>query len=263
MLKLNGKKVKLEKFLDGTLHLRQGPPVIPGKVTINWRYENDGELFALYSLTRHLQKFGCEVNLFMPYIPNARMDRVEDGESVFTLKYFAECINALTFHRITVLDPHSPVSEALIDNIEVLSPSNYIQETISKIGSGNLMVFYPDAGAMKRYSNTSRLPYAFGNKNRDWKTGEFLGFKIIGDQTLINGKDVLIIDDICSKGDTVLHTAEALKACGANNIYFFVTHCENTILRNKVLTSDLIKKIYTTDSIFNSIHEKIEAFKLP
>lgn len=263
MLKLNGQKVELRSFLDGTLCLRQAPPA--KYANIDWRYENDGELFALYSLTRHLQKFGLKVNLFMPYIPHARMDRVKNDEDVLTLKYFAECINTMSFNKVRVLDPHSSVSEALINNIVIDNPNEYIHSVISEITSendDNLMVFYPDVGAMKRYSDAAKLPYTFGVKNRDWKTGQYLGFKIIGDQSLIGGKNVLIIDDICSKGDTVLHAAKALKACGAKDIYFFVTHCENTILKNKVLTSEFIKKVYTTDSIFNGEHEKIEIFKL-
>ena len=42
----------------------------------------------------------------MPYIPNARQDRVKGPEDVFTLKYFANVINALGFRTVTVLDPH-------------------------------------------------------------------------------------------------------------------------------------------------------------
>ena len=79
---------------------------------------------------------------------------------------------------------------------------------------------------------------------------------------VVNGKDVLIIDDICSRGGTFFYAAKALKEAGAKNIYLYVTHCENTILEGELLTCGLIEKVYTTNSIFTKEHEKIEVFEL-
>ena len=55
---------------------------------------------------------------------------------------------------------------------------------------------------------------------------------------------------------------ETLKELGAKEIYLYVTHCENTILEGELLTSGLIEKVYTTNSIFTKEHEKIEVFKI-
>ena len=70
-----------------------------------------------------------------------------------------------------------------------------------------------------------------------------------------------IIDDICSRGGTFYHSAKKLKEHGANDIYLYVSHCENTILEGDLLKGDLIKRVYTTDSIFIKSHEKIEVLK--
>ena len=75
---------------------------------------------------------------------------------------------------------------------------------------------------------------------------------------LIYDCNVLIVDDICSKGGTFYHSAKKLKELGAKNIYLYVSHCENTILEGDLLTSGLIEKVFTTDSIFRKEHEKIE-----
>lgn len=118
MIKLDGRVVNLGHFPDGTLLIKENVSrdyEAERSVTINWKYENDGELVALIYLTRHLKEHGVKtVHLNMPYIPNARQDRVKSDEDVFTLKYFAEVINSLNFDSVTVLDPHSVVSEALI-----------------------------------------------------------------------------------------------------------------------------------------------------
>ena len=125
------------------------------------------------------------------------------------------------------------------------------------ISSGAQIVFYPDEGAMKRYSEEINMPYAFGIKKRDWETGRILGLDITNEY-FVKGKDILIVDDICSRGGTFYHSAKALKEAGANKIYLYVTHCENTILKGEVLTSGLIEKVYTTGSIFTKEHEKVE-----
>ena len=70
--------------------------------------------------------------------------------------------------------------------------------------------------------------------------------------------DVLIVDDICSKGGTFYHSAKKLKELGADNIYLYITHCENSILEGELINSGLIKEIYTTDTIFTKEHELIK-----
>ena len=123
-------------------------------------------------------------------------------------------------------------------------------------------MFYPDEGAMKRYSGLVAKPYAFGIKDRDWSSGQIIGLKAEGCVESIKDNTVLIVDDICSRGGTFYHSALKLKELGAKNILLYVTHCENTILEGEVLTCGLIDKVFTTNSLFTAEHEKIEVFEL-
>lgn len=261
MIKINDKEIGLGSFPDGTMLIKQEPPT-EEKNVISWFYENDRELVALIFLTNHLKAHGKkELHLYMPYIPNARQDRVKGSEDIFTLKYFAGIINALGFQTVTVLDPHSNVSEALIDRLVVQKPQQYIEETIRKIeaASGETpSMFYPDEGAGKRYSGMIPLPYAFGIKKRDWKTGSILGLDVSGNTESIKDKNILIVDDICSRGGTFYFSAKRLKELGARNIYLYISHCENTIFEGDLLESGLVEKIFTTNSILTREHEKIE-----
>ena len=125
MISYNGEVLDINSFPDGSLMLK--PKYYAFSVDIVWKYENDREFLALIYLTKHLRANRVEyIHLSMPYIPNARMDRVKNEEDVFTLKYFAEILNSLNFTSVTVLDPHSSVSEALINNLDVCSPFPYI-----------------------------------------------------------------------------------------------------------------------------------------
>lgn len=258
-------KIEQGKFPDHTLLMKfdihSDEFDSRGSVLVEWYYENDAELFTLICVKRHLDRmFPCgSVRLYIPYIPHARMDRVKRDEDVFTLKYFCEVINSLKFDSIYVRDAHSNVSLALLENVVEENVIPFVSHAINKANAE--VLFFPDEGAMKRYSDKSFLPYAFGMKKREWETGKILGLDIINAEAVV-GKDVLIVDDICSRGGTFYHSAKALKAAGAKNIYLYITHCENTILEGDILTSGLIEKVYTTNSIFTKEHEMIEVFKL-
>lgn len=266
MIKIGNKVFEYEHYPDGTLNLKltvdDMGDFIKGANRIYWYYDNEEELVVLNYLVGKIRSNEIsDIFLNMPYVPNARMDRCENIENVFTLKYFADLINSLSFKRVCTLDVHSTVTEALINNITNESPILYINHVIDQIGSlsiRDLTIFYPDAGAMKRYSKMIKAPYTFGNKVRDWETGNIQGLDVIGDQELIAGHDILIVDDICSRGGTFYYAAQKLKELGAKNIYLWVSHCENTILDGELIKSGLLKKIYTTDSIFTAKHDLIE-----
>lgn len=264
MIKYNGKIVEQNHFPDGTLLIKQEPTENQVEFCydeIHWFFESNEELVTLIYLTKHLHANGVkDIILNMPYIPNARQDRVKNSDDVFTLKYFAEIINYLNFHIVYTLDPHSSVSEALIDNIAVQTPKFYIETAMRKCNPD--LLFFPDEGAMKRYSSMANKEYAFGIKKRDWTTGKIEGLDVAGSVDKIKDSRILIVDDICSRGGTFYHSAKKLKELGAKEIYLYVTHCENTILDGELLTSCLIEKVYTTNSIFTKEHEKIEVFKL-
>ena len=284
MIKINGAVVNIGSFPDGSMLVKHTPLtrdlcVDFDNTIIVWKYENDLELLALVYLVKHLRAHGTkDIYLNMPYIPNARQDRVKSSEDVFTLKYFAEIINSLNFTRVEVRDPHSTISEALINNLMVERPDDYIDRVLRKLNvrewvsmdpmdfgppkrKYSVTMFYPDEGAMKRYSGMVNLPYVFGIKKRNWETGIIEGLDVTGDVEAIMNRDILIVDDICSRGGTFLHSAKKLKELGAKDIYLYVSHCENTILGGELLTSGLIKKVFTTDSIFTKEHELIEVLK--
>lgn len=264
--------IKRESFPDGTLHMS----VPAGDIrSIEWFYEDDAELFMLICIKRHLDASPYQrskVRLALPYIPHARMDRVKEENDVFTLKYFAEIINSLNFHTVDVVDAHSNVSLALIDRVNPIDVAPYIMSAINHCvyditgGVGhndrmraydNFMLFFPDEGAMKRYSEHSPVEFAFGMKKRDWKTGKILGLNVInGDK--VRDKNILIVDDICSRGGTFYHSAKALKELGAKNIYLYVSHAENTMVEGEMYnTPGLVERIYTLETIFNKENDTL------
>jgi ribose-phosphate pyrophosphokinase len=255
MIKVDNITIEANQFPDHTLLVKA--PTLRGHgewVNITWNYENDAELFTLICLRKHYSQ--AKAILWLEYCPHARMDRVKVDSDVFTLKYFAEVINSLNFARVNILDPHSSVCTALINNVRVLSPKEYIIRAIEDCQPD--LLFYPDEGAMKRYSEMVAYQYSFGIKKRDWTTGKIEGLDVAGCIDKIRDSKILIVDDICSKGTTFYYAGQKLKELGASDIRLYITHCEDNIQNGEILKTDVISKIYTTDSICHIKNEKID-----
>lgn len=254
MLYVNGQQLNINCFPDNTLRISLLSSV--DTVTIKWMYECEEELVWLQMIVPHLRQLQVKkLTLDMPYIPNARMDRTHNPDEVFTLKHFCNIINNLHFDIVRVRDAHSNVALALLNNVESVPVLKYIKSAIQ--ASNPHIVFYPDEGSCKRYSETVKFPCAFGIKKRDWDTGKILGLDVVGELPKSNFT-ALIVDDISSYGGTFLHSAKKLKELGAEKVYLYVTHCENSILNGELINSGLVEKIFTTQSIFTKEHPLIE-----
>lgn len=289
MIKVNGLNINVNKFPDGTVCMLDFPDLDATftafsstdlQFKISWFYDNDSELVVLQYIVSHLRENYPDVKsfkLFMPYIPNARMDRVDPScksEQVFTLKYFANIINSMHFDKVYVLDPHSSVSVALINNVVEYPVYDIIDDVITNIKSFNnkpeldIVIYTPDAGAYKRYSSLLKnlgLPFIYGEKMRDFATGKIEGLRIITNDLDLKGKTILMIDDIIAYGGTFYYSAQELRKMGVGKIYAYATHTENSILEldtksnvEGVLKSKFLKmiymneveKLYTTNTIF-------------
>ena len=263
MIKVNGRIVNQTTFPDGTSSFRYSwlDVVHCRSVEITWCYEGEAECMRLWHLAKHLREQLPERQyiLDIPYLPNARMDRVKHSDEVFTLKWFAEFINAIGFDYVRILDPHSDVCTALINHAITIFPREYIAAAAAQLTGKNILLCYPDEGSAKRYATELKHEYVFCIKHRDWRTGEIERLELTAPEK-VQGRNILIIDDICSRGGTFTHTAKALKAAGANEIYLYVTHCEPTVAQGSVLTDGLIEKVFTTDSIYIGDSPKVVTF---
>lgn len=257
MFLLNGTPLSVGRFPDGTVKL--DILVDTPEVCLEWLFEQDEEML-LHFITLHLrERLGVrQITLKMPYIPHARMDRVKATAEVFTLKHFCAFVNALHFDKIIVRDAHSSVALALLDRVESESIRGPIEHLVKTLLDPALdLVFYPDEGSCKRYAELLAFPCAFGIKKRDWTTGHIQGLEVHGALPKVPFS-ALIVDDISSYGGTFLHAARKLKELGAEKIYLYVTHCENSILQGELIRSGLLEKIYTTKSIYTGEHPLIE-----
>lgn len=265
MLFVNNLPITKNTFPNGETfieNLKATPPI-----TITMVFESDCDIIHLKMVKDFYDSKNIPARLIMPYVPYERMDRTEK-DRLFTLKSVCSLINFMNFTSVTVMEAHSDVCTALLDRVNPVNVmptivSNLImKEKIDK--TKNIILVYPDAGAAKRYEKQFKgYEYVTCLKIRDFTSGEITGFKI-NDEITMKNFTAIIVDDLCSGGKTFMFAGEAIKKFNPKNIYLAVAHCENNIFNGKILKTDVIEKVYTTDSLVREAHEKIKtlSFKL-
>ena len=146
MITVNDSRVTVTHFPDGTQCLKfpvdalwSGLNDMP--IMISWYYDSDEELFTLACVVDWVRRSrGSKkiIKLDMPYVPNARMDRIKNPNENFSLKVFANFINSLGFDGVHVYNVHSNVSEALINNIYNEMPNGDVNYCINGYNAENL-----------------------------------------------------------------------------------------------------------------------------
>ena len=173
------------------------------------------------------REYGVDVNIYLnvPYFPYARQDRkMQQGES-HSLKVIADLVNSCKFKEVFVADAHSDVLEALVDNIKIKTQTDCIIETLGEKLFTYDYILAPDAGAMKKAYKTAmvaKVPCICANKVRDVRTGEITGVSINTSTLELEGKKVLVVDDICDGGKTFLELRKVLPKNMECHLY--VTH---------------------------------------
>lgn len=175
----------------------------------------------------------AEVVAFLPYFPGARQDRRTMGygnfvaDSPLTVEMYADFVNAMPLEKVFILDPHSDVTPALLNNCVAFTPELAINTGLGNIRTDYDALIAPDAGASKK---VRQLADAFGlevyqaGKLRNTTTGELSGFSI---NSLLLGDNptYLIVDDICDGGGTFAGLAsEILKIKPDATLDLWVTH---------------------------------------
>lgn len=189
-------------------------------------------LLTVNAIRRHKAGQAYRINLFIPYLPYARQDRVCNKGEPLSIEVMANLINSLKCDRVGIYDSHSDVAVALIDNVVLIEQHEILMRSLVKdyIKRNNLMVVSPDAGAEKKVrklidalnlNSEIKTECLFATKQRNVLTGEIEGVTI---HTEPKGRNCIIVDDICDGGRTFIHLAQTLKHFGSDKVYLYVTH---------------------------------------
>jgi ribose-phosphate pyrophosphokinase len=263
MILLNNAQVNFTKFPNGETHIdikdidKGLENILSCTNIVKFKYEDDSDLIKLMFVKKHLDSCKKKAMLFIYYMPYSRMDRTE-GQKVFTLKYVSEFINSLNFTDVLVYQPHSDVTPALLNRCRAINiTENILSNVLDEVGFNSEFdyIYYPDASAEKHFGKSNNYKSLVGLKKRDFKSGRITDLQVVGELPTEKGFNVIMVDDLCSYGGTFQLGATKLRELGANKIYLVVTHCEKSIFEGNIFKTNLIDKVFTTDSILENLCE--------
>jgi len=260
----NQEEIKFQSFTfsGGEPHIKIVPDFDTNrKVTITHRLNSFNDLGLLCVTVDALRRMDVKIiELFIPYFPAARQDRVMIPGEPLSVKVYADIINAMQLNKVFVFDAHSEVTPALLNNSTVIPNYAFIKEVLNKIGQ-NVKLISPDGGALKKIYKVSEflggVEVVECSKSRDVKTGKLSGFKVYEDD--LNGMDCLIVDDICDGGGTFVGLAEELKKKNAGKLYLAVSH---GIFNKGFDVLDCFDGIFTTNSFKDFEGESVQVIGL-
>lgn len=208
------------------------------------------------------------IHLVAPYFPGARQDRIMVEGEPLTVKVYADIINTMKFDSVNILDPHSDVTPALLDNCIVTSNHAFIEKILETNHRNTINIVSPDAGSNKKIKDLAKhLVNAYPNKKfkitkcdktRDVSTGEITGFEIYN-TTFRAGETILIVDDICDGGGTFIGLAKKLREYTALPLHLCVTH--GIFSQGFKELNKYYDTIYTTNSIRDYGEDYIADYK--
>lgn len=168
------------------------------------------------------------LSLCLPYMPNARADRVFSAGMPHPLVVFANVINGMNYDTVYIDDPHSDVTTALLNNVVVCSQQEMVGANlrdIQNVMGDDFTICAPDLGAAKKVfdvvTHLQHKNYIQGIKIRDVSTGNIVKCDVIEETVPEN---VLIVDDISDGGASFKFLAKKLRERGAKKVGLFVSH---------------------------------------
>lgn len=264
-------------FPGGEVHFKLHKPTVlyvSNGIRIISRVNSANDLMFLILVVETIRKDGYtgKLEVVLPYMPYQQADRDFSLGECFSLQTVCKMLNTLDVDRFFVFDPHSDVSPALLHKTTVLDNSSYVKNILIHLNKDNegdtlkesLVIISPDAGAYKKIGKLcSKLGWegelVAANKYRSISTGNIESLELSKQD--FNGKDVLIIDDICIGGRTFIELAKKLREKNAGKIYLAISH---GVFSNGFRDlNQYFEEIFCTDSFFNIedpnfllIHEK-------
>lgn len=208
------------------------------------------------------------ITVIMPYLYESRQHKRTTRESLDCALALQELVS-MGVDNIITFDAHDPrVQNAIpLHGFETVQPAyQFIKGLLRhvkdlQIDNQHMMIISPDEGGMKRaiyIANVLGLDMGMFYKRRDYTRVENGRNPIVAHEFLgssVEGKDVIIIDDMISSGDSILETAAALKERKAGKIFVFATFGLFTggLKRfDKAYESGIITKILTTNLIYQT-----------
>lgn len=209
--------------------------------------QNLMELLILIDAARRAS--AARITAVIPFFGYARQDRKDQPRVPITAKLVANLLVAAGANRVLTMDLHAQQVQGFFDiPVDHLHALPVMVHHLRKLAISNLLVVSPDVGGVKMasaYAQALGVGLAIVVKQRKSAT-ETEASHIIGE---VEGKNVLIVDDLTETAGTLTSAAKILHKHGALDIYAGVSHTILTDLAVERLKNSEIKELITTESV--------------
>jgi ribose-phosphate pyrophosphokinase len=204
------------------------------------------------------------ITAVMPFFGYARQDRKDQPRVPITAKLVANLLTSAGVNRVLTMDLHAPQIQGFFDiPVDHLYAKpvliNYLRERHPD--TSNLTVVSPDVGGVKMaraYADALGAELAIVAKHRISST-RVEAMNVIGE---VEGRDVLLVDDMTETAGTLTAAAEILHKHGAKRIYAGVSHAIISELALTRLADSAIEEVITTDSVPQAHGSKIHVVSI-
>lgn len=255
------------RFEDGEIGVRthetvRGADVFVVQPTSPPVNENLMELLVIIDALRRAS--ARRITAVIPYYGYARQDRKARPRDPITSKLVANLLTQAGARRVLAIDFHAPQIQGFFDiPVDHLYAAPIMVDYFKNYDRSDLIAVAPDVGAVKRvrsFAESLDIPMAIIDKRRP-KPNVAEVMNVIG---RVDGKNVILLDDIIDTAGTITAAAEILKEKGAKDVYACGTHALFSGPAIQRLKDAPITKIIVTNTISQAKHnlENLEVLSI-
>ena len=211
----------------------------------------DSNLIRALALVSQARKYSSHVYAVIPYLGYARQDKQFLPGEIVTVSLVAKLFKAAGATRIIVVDIHSMIALNLFQiPAKNVSAIQELTKYFKRLKLKDPLVVSPDIGGIQRVRNFARLlgvEYIALEKHRDRKTGKVIVKQ--GNHQEVRGRDLILVDDMISTGNSIMKAAQYLKRHKCGKIYATCTHALLIGDAEKKIKQAGVTKIVSTNTI--------------
>jgi ribose-phosphate pyrophosphokinase len=185
----------------------------------------------------------------IPYFGFARQDRKDKPRVAIGAKLVANMLMAAGVNRLMTMDLHADQIQGFFEvPVDHLFASTIFFKEMEKLNTGDLVIAAPDAGGAKRansYAKKLDVGLALCHKSRK-KANEVAEMTVIGE---VEGKDVILVDDMCDTAGTLTKAADLFMEKGAKSVRAFCTHAILSGPAYERIENSSLTELIVTDTI--------------
>jgi ribose-phosphate pyrophosphokinase len=202
------------------------------------------------------------VNVVIPYFGYARQDRKDKPRVAIAAKLHANLISAAGATRIMTCDLHADQIQGFFDiPVDHLDGAYIFVPYLKSLGLTNIMFASPDVGGIKRARSFAKFfdaELAVCDKYRK-EANKIESMRLIGE---VEGKDVVLVDDLVDTAGTICKAAQLLKEKGARSVRAVCTHGVLSGNAYENITASVLEEIVVSDTIPAKVIPKIKVLSV-